>query len=69
VLHVDSASHFNVVPPPECPWLINSIWMLTDFTVANGCTRVVPMSHRTRLKAPPPSIDHQTSPLIRPLEG
>jgi ectoine hydroxylase-related dioxygenase (phytanoyl-CoA dioxygenase family) len=64
-LHVDSASNFHVVPPPECPWMINTIWMLSDFTVENGCTRVVPMSHRARVKAPP----FQESDLIRPLEG
>lgn len=66
-MHVDSASHFNVVPPPECPWMINSIWMLTDFTVENGCTRVVPMSHTSRLKVPPPGIEE--SSLVLPVEG
>ena len=63
VLHADSASGMAVVLPPECPWLINGIWMLTDFTIENGCTRVVPMSHTSRLRTPP----FQESPLIRPV--
>ena len=33
---------------PETPWMINSIWMITDFTVENGATLVVPFSHRAR---------------------
>ena len=24
-LHVDSAGNFKTVPPPECPWMINTI--------------------------------------------
>jgi hypothetical protein len=66
-MHVDSASHFAVVPPPECPWMINSIWMLTDFTVENGCTRVVPHSHTSRRKSPPAGIED--SSLVLPVEG
>ena len=31
-LHVDSAGDFQQVP--DVPWMINSIWMLTDFTVS-----------------------------------
>jgi len=27
------------------PFALNVMWMITDFTVANGATRVVPMSH------------------------
>ena len=30
--------------------------MLTDFTIENGCTRVVPMSHRSRRKSPPEGL-------------
>jgi hypothetical protein len=65
-LHVDSAGNFLHVP--DIPWMINTIWMLTDFTMENGATGVVPMSHRSRLKQPPTDItpDH---PLIKPITG
>jgi hypothetical protein len=65
-LHVDSAGNFHQVP--DMPWMINSIWMLSDFTVENGATGIVPMSHRSRLKAPPPEIGHD-SELIQPVTG
>lgn len=65
-LHVDSASAFNEVP--DVPWMINTIWMLTDFTVENGATGVVPMSHRSRRKHPPSEITPD-SPLIKPVTG
>lgn len=32
---------------PHAPVVCNSIWPLTDFSAANGATRVVPGSHRT----------------------
>ena len=54
-LHVDSAGSFAQVP--DVPWMINSIWMLTDFTAANGATGVVPMSHRSRRPSPPPDME------------
>ena len=65
-LHVDSAGHFAKVP--DVPWMINTIWMLSDFTAANGGTGIVPMSHRSRLKSPPPEVGPD-SPLIKPIEG
>ena len=65
-LHVDSAGDFHRVP--DVPWMINSIWMLTDFTVANGATRIVPMSHRSRLKRPPADLEAD-DPAIRDVTG
>ncbi|MBM3262150.1 MAG: phytanoyl-CoA dioxygenase family protein [candidate division Zixibacteria bacterium] len=65
-LHTDSAGEFAVVP--DIPWMINTIWMLTDFTVENGATGVVPMSHRSRLKRPPVDLDI-TGPLVKPVTG
>lgn len=65
-LHVDSAAQFLEVP--DVPWMINTVWMLTDFTEANGATGVVPMSHRSRLKSPPPQIAAD-SPLIKSVTG
>ena len=49
-IHVDS-THDLSEPFPDVPWLINSMWMITDFTVENGATVVVPMSHKS--KRPP----------------
>jgi len=46
-LHVDS-THDLPQPLPNVPWLINSIWMITDFTEENGATVFVPMSHKSR---------------------
>ena len=63
-LHVDSAGSFNQVP--DVPWMINTIWMLTDFTIENGATGVVPMSHRSRRKSPPADLDPSS---IRPVAG
>ena len=65
-LHMDSAHHFNQVP--DVPWMINTIWMLSDFTVENGATGIVPLSHRSRLKTPPPEVGHD-SELIAAVAG
>ena len=34
------------IPKPHIPTVCNSMWALTDFTEANGATRLVPGSHR-----------------------
>jgi ectoine hydroxylase-related dioxygenase (phytanoyl-CoA dioxygenase family) len=34
------------IPKPHVPTVCNSMWALTDFTGANGATRIVPGSHR-----------------------
>jgi hypothetical protein len=65
-LHVDSAGEFEVVP--DVPWMINTLWMLTDFTMENGATGVVPFSHKTRDNKPPIDLP-QDSPLIKPISG
>ncbi len=51
-LHVDSAHDFPG-RLPDVPYLINTMWMLTDFTEENGATLVVPGSHLLQQKAPP----------------
>ena len=65
-LHVDSAGHFHTVP--DVPWMINTIWMLTDFTEENGGTGVVPMSHRSRRSSPPAALSGE-SPLVKTVTG
>ncbi len=34
------------LPRPHPPMVCNSMWALTDFTAANGATRIVPGSHK-----------------------
>ena len=41
-LHVDMAA----LPDERGYWVCNTIWLLDDFTPANGATRLVPGSHR-----------------------
>jgi ectoine hydroxylase-related dioxygenase (phytanoyl-CoA dioxygenase family) len=43
-LHVDMAA----IPDKRGFWVCNSVWMLDDFTPANGSLLVVPGSHRWR---------------------
>ena len=47
-IHADDALH--PLPRPHPPTVCNSMWALTDFTDANGATRLVPGSHH--LKTP-----------------
>jgi ectoine hydroxylase-related dioxygenase (phytanoyl-CoA dioxygenase family) len=35
------------LPKPHIPTIANSMWALTDFTEANGATRIIPGSHLT----------------------
>lgn len=44
VAHIDSAGDFRRVP--DVPWMINSMWMLTDFTADNGVTIHMARAHR-----------------------
>lgn len=43
-LHGDS--QLIPLPRPHVPIALNAMWALTDFTEANGATRIVPGSHR-----------------------
>jgi ectoine hydroxylase-related dioxygenase (phytanoyl-CoA dioxygenase family) len=47
------------LPRPRAPIALNAMWALSDFTEANGATRIVPGSHR--FDAPPRyGADHPT---------
>lgn len=43
--HSDWPAHRIPQPFPTWPMLMQTMWMLTDFTVENGATRIVPGSH------------------------
>lgn len=50
-VHVDSTGDLPA-RLPEDPWLVNSMWMLSDFTEANGATLIAPGSHARRARPP-----------------
>lgn len=41
----------------EPPVMMNTVWPLVDYTENNGATRVVPGTHQSHLKEPPPDFD------------
>ena len=52
-------------PSHKVCFLLNCLWMLTDFTVENGATRVMPFSHHAGI---PPRADVDYRHLV-PIEG
>lgn len=53
-LHGDiPASMLNM----ESPVMMNTVWMLDDFSPVNGATRVVPGSHKSGLASPPDGFE------------
>jgi ectoine hydroxylase-related dioxygenase (phytanoyl-CoA dioxygenase family) len=45
-LHVD----MSAIPDERGYWVCNTVWMLDDFTLENGPTRMIPGSHKWRLR-------------------
>lgn len=56
-LHVDMAA----IPDDRGYWVCNVIWMIDDFTPANGATRLIPGSHRWR-RLPQDELEDLESP-------
>jgi ectoine hydroxylase-related dioxygenase (phytanoyl-CoA dioxygenase family) len=63
-LHADWPLGNMQKPWPKSPTLIQIFWMLTDFTVENGATRVVPFSHHTRRAPVPDRTYPQEIPVV-----
>jgi ectoine hydroxylase-related dioxygenase (phytanoyl-CoA dioxygenase family) len=54
-MHVDD--QLIPIPRPHLPLVCNSMWALTDFTIANGATRLVPRTHHA-VEIPDPFGEH-----------
>ncbi len=65
-VHVDSTGD---LPKrlPENPWLVNSMWMLSDFTEHNGATLIAPGSHTKRER--PPRGFPPDDPMMKKITG
>jgi ectoine hydroxylase-related dioxygenase (phytanoyl-CoA dioxygenase family) len=57
IIHADD--QLIPLPRPHVPIVCNTMWAMTDFTAANGATRLVPGSH-ARDRAPTPGEDVPT---------
>ncbi len=50
----------------DAPLMMNTVWALSDLNPANGGTRLVPGSHQSHLREPPPGLDlpHEMQPEV-----
>ena len=55
-LHIDYPLRLMPDPRPSFPLVANSVWLLDDFTPANGATRCIPASHLRLSGGPEPGI-------------
>ena len=46
------------LPVPDACFIVNSIWMLTDFSRENGATQLIPYTHHSR-RVPRPGVDYK----------
>ncbi len=65
-VHVDSTGDLPARLPQD-PWLVNSMWMLSDFTEQNGATLIAPGSH-TRRERPPRGFS-PADPMMKKITG
>ena len=63
-LHVDMAA----IPDEKGYWVCNTVWMLDDFTLENGATRMIPGSHKWKTRPqdvlPDPMAPHPDEVLL-----
>jgi ectoine hydroxylase-related dioxygenase (phytanoyl-CoA dioxygenase family) len=62
--HSDWPAHRIPQPFPSWPMLMQTMWMLTDFTEENGATRVVPGSHLLGRGPEPGEAEAQDVPVV-----
>ena len=46
------------LPVPDACFIVNSLWMLTDFSRENGATQLIPYTHHSR-RVPRPNVDYK----------
>ena len=70
-MHVHADQGYVADPWPPFPLAVNCAWLLTDFTAANGATRVVTGSHRLNRNPTPDELSRLQNDDTRskPIEG
>ena len=53
------------IPKPHPPTVCNTMWALTDFTEANGATRIMPGTHLAD-RSPELGVEHESIPAVMP---